>query len=381
MAETDTIPNPDLAVGAGSMPGWNQPGNRRAAFHGLQRVARYVKSFRAPRVWPLKLDMSWDIARREDVRFLTALSSFSAMVVVRDDTVLFERYAPDFGAGTAHSIMSISKTTTNLILGRLIASGRIDLSHRVDRYLPWIGPGYAAASIQQVMNMDVANDYSEDYDDPDSRCFEHEGSTGFRLMPDGSEGTMKSFIAGIGLEPGAADCRNRSGRAQYKSANTDVLALVAEAVLGRPLDEDLIAITEAAGIEGSLHVCTDRTGFPCLDGGIALTARDLARYAMIFARGGIGVDGNPVGDASFLEATRAGGVAMGAPRDWLRYSNQTNTDGTWLGHGGFGGQYMLVNPETRTACVFFSVLESRSGYDQSYYVPVIRMCEAIARQG
>jgi hypothetical protein len=29
--------------------------------------------------------------------------------------------------------------------------------------------------------------------------------------------------------------------------------------------------------------------------------------------------------------------------DWQRYSNHTVTDGQCLGHGGYGGQYMLAN--------------------------------------
>ena len=69
---------------------------------------------------------------------------------------------------------------------------------------------------------------------------------------------------------------------------------------------------------------------------------------------------------------------MPSPRDWLCYSNQTNTNGTWLGHGGYGGQYMLVNPETQTVCVFLSVLENDAAYDPSYYVRIIRMFEEIA---
>jgi hypothetical protein len=46
------------------------------------------------------------------------------------------------------------------------------------------------------------------------------------------------------------------------------------------------------------------------------------------------VDGQAVGAAAFLQVTRQGGIPMPPPRDWLRYSNQTNTDGDGLGHGG-----------------------------------------------
>ena len=55
------------------------------------------------------------------------------------------------------------------------------------------------------------------------------------------------------------------------------------------------------------------------------------------------------------------------------------TDGQCLGHGGYGGQYMLANPDTGVAVVFFSVLEDDDAYDAGYSAEVIRMAEEITR--
>ena len=380
MPQIHTHPNPDLDMNGDVLPGWNQPENRRRSFHNLQQTARYALSFRAAQVMTLKRNQSVAIADRSDVAALTALPWFSAMVVLRGAEVIFERYAPDFGPSCAHSVMSISKTVLNLLIGRLVADGKIDLGQMVDAYLPWIGPGYAKATVQQVLNMDVTNDYTEDYTDPASRCFDHERSVGYRLpLAGAAEGSMKGFLASISFAPGSSDCQNRTGIAQYRSANTDVLACIVEAVTKRPAASFYADIADAAGIEGVLNVTCDRSGFPLADGGICLTARDLARYGMIFARNGTGVNGEPIGAAAFISQTLASGVPMSSPRQWLRYSNQTNTDGHWLGHGGYGGQYLLVNPATQTVCVFFSVLENDAAYDPAYYVRIIRMFDDIAR--
>ena len=43
-------PNPDLLVGEGDRPGWNQPDRRRRAFHNMHRVFRYSLGIRAPEV-------------------------------------------------------------------------------------------------------------------------------------------------------------------------------------------------------------------------------------------------------------------------------------------------------------------------------------------
>jgi len=163
----------------------------------------------------------------------------------------------------------------------------------------------------------------------------------------------------------------------YRSANTDILAAVAEVRGGRATSAIYAGIADAAGIEGALHLITDRTGFAFANGGICMTARDLARYGLLIARSGLGVDGHGVGSEAFVSRTLAGGVPMPAPRGHLRYSNQTNTNGRWLGHGGYGGQYLLVDMESGTVGCFLSVLDNASGYEAAYYPPVIAMLEAV----
>ena len=244
-------------------------------------------------------------------------------------------------------------------------------------YLPDIGSGYAAATVQDVLDMNVINDYSEDYKDPFASVFLHEVAMGWRLPGPGTrEAPNREFVRGIR----SADVTNRSGLVQYKSANTDVIGEIAERVSGRPLRDMLIEIVEAAGLEGTFHIGTDRVGTPIINGGACLTARDLARYALLFVRGGRGVGGQQVGSRAFIEATRARkGVPYAAPRDWQRYSNHTVTDGQCLGHGGYGGQYMLANPDTGVVVVFFSVLEDAAAHDPAYSAEVIRMAEEVTR--
>ncbi|TIQ33276.1 MAG: beta-lactamase family protein, partial [Mesorhizobium sp.] len=67
-----------------------------------------------------------------------------------------------------------------------------------------------------------------------------------------------------------------------------------------------------------------------------------------------GIDGRRVGDAAFIEDTRRNAsLTFEKTRDLMRYhySRQLTTDGTWLGHSGYGGQFMLANPDTGTVVV------------------------------
>ncbi|WP_192252156.1 hypothetical protein [Mesorhizobium caraganae] len=92
-------------------------------------------------------------------------TSLAAMLlVVRYGRILYEAYGPDFGSERPHP-MSTPSTTLNLMLGRAVADGLIDVDERVGTYLPEIGTGYAEATIKAVADMNVANDFIEDYSD------------------------------------------------------------------------------------------------------------------------------------------------------------------------------------------------------------------------
>jgi CubicO group peptidase (beta-lactamase class C family) len=366
--------NPALATVGDHKACWNSPDFRRWGFHNLHLNTRYGLRLSADRVLDLEKRIDRRISEMDEVRRLTGSGIFSAMVVVRGQHVLHEAYADDFGPECPHSIMSISKTNMNLIVGSLVGDGILDLSGTVDRYLPDIGSGYADATVQQVLDMDVANDYYEDYSDPYSSSYTHEVSMGWRLpVDDEVDETQAEFLMKIASK----DTTNHSGKSLYKSANTEILGKIAEVVSGRSLRSFLIDIVEAAGVEHSLYISTDRSGTPCMNGGCSMTARDLARYGSLFVRRGAGVDGRHVGNTDFIEATLNRGVPMPEPRDALKYSNQTNTNGRWLGHGGYGGQYMLADLESGVVGVFYSVLENRGASDPEYSAEIIHMLQCI----
>lgn len=368
-----TILNPDLEVVEGKGR-WNHSDNRRSGFHNLYQLARYTLSFRAARVMQLTKRMDTRIADLDAVQRMTSLPSFSAMVVILDQHILYERYAPDFDRHSPHSIQSITKTTMNLIVGQLVEREQLDLSSAVARYIPEIGSGYANATIQHVLNMDVVNDYSEDFSNAEATYYRHEEAMGWRLPPDPArEETQREFLTHIE----SADTTNRTGHAQYKCANCDVLAWVAERASGRQLRAFLAEIVDAAGLEDAFHITTDRDGFPCVDGGACLTARDLARYFSIFVRKGKGVGGETVGNAAFIHQTLRAGVPMSPPNDWVRYSNCTMVWDQAIGHGGWGGQYAVANLETGVVGVFFSVVEDQNAIGRDYQAPIMRMLKTV----
>ena len=368
-------PNQDLVAQPGEMESWNLPVNRRASFHDLHRIIRYGFSVRAPDVLKLTSCIDARIAELGSVQQMCSSNFFSAMVVLRGEQLVYEQYAPDFAPHQAHTIMSITKTMTHLIMGRCVEDGLIDLNAKVCDYLPEIGSGYADAIIQNVLDMNIVNDYSEDYSDLHTTALLHNASMGWRLPAANVRLTSnRDFLCTIGSN----DLLNRSGEVNYKSASTDVLAWIAERVSGQALRDHLIRIVEAAGIEHTFYMSTDHTAVPNTNGGACLSPRDLARLGLIFARRGRGINGKLVGSHTFMDAARrCTGPTYPPPDNHIHYGNQLKTNGRWVGHGGWGGQLLMVDPETTTVVVFFSVLENQSASDDNHSRAIVQMAEEV----
>ena len=363
-------PNPALTVGADNKPGWNQPMGRRHGFHNAHLLFRRAVMVRSRRVLDLVPRDDQALVERVRASGLTGLAPFSALVVAEGNSLLFQAAAADFATDRPHSVQSISKMHIHLIIGELVAAGAFRLGDRMSDLLPWLGSGYAGATLQDVLDMNVANDFSEDYADPHAGCYREEEAIGFRL-PEGAEPTLREFAAGIT----GGDLVNRSGWAMYKSANTDVLTLLAAGHVY--LHQRLTAICDAAGYEGALHMSLSPEMLPALSGGGCLSARDLVRFGLLLARKGRGVSGQ-VGSVAFTDAALTRDtLRLGPKRGAVRYANHVMTNGRWIGHGGYGGQFLMADPVTGRAAAFLSVLENDSGYDTDYAAHVVAALEAI----
>lgn len=376
MRKAEWVPNADLSVDECGWPGWNQPSRRRAGFHGAHTLWRRVTMIRSRRTLVLRDDPDAAIADAVEMSGLTRHPAFSVLVVAEGDRILHEEHAEDFCTDRPHSIQSISKLHAHLIFGELASTGQVNLADPVSLYLPWIGTGYATSRLSDVLDMKVINDFTEDYDDPTSGCYAEEEALGWRLpAKPQAETTMRSFVASIKGEGATVS----TGFADYKSANSDVLTLVAAAAGEKHPLQRLEAIADAAGYEGGCYISLSPDLLPALSGGVCLSARDLARFGLLLARRGTG-DDNPgaVGDAEFTESSRTRQApALSPERDWVRYSNHLMTDGHWIGHSGYGGQFLMVDVSSGRVAAYLSVLENPSGYDGDYMTRVIRSLERI----
>ena len=371
-----SVRNPELTTLKDNKASWNLPKTRRFGYKNLHKINRYSIFLRSDLILKLNSNPNKTIAKLPLVKKMTKNKSFCSLIVGNRQNILFEKYAKDFKKNQPQTIMSITKMFVNLFIGELVTNRLIDLNKKVSHYLPKIGSGYANAKIQDVLNMNVINSYTEDYTKAYSSSFMHEPVGGWRLPKNLKNHLSQEEYLNTIKKSKNKSLINNSEYAFYKSANTDVVGLIIEKVSGRTLRDWVLSAVEAAGFEDGLYIASDRYGMPWMSGGGCLITRDFLRMGLLFARKGMGVGNRKVGSSSFLNKTifNVGPKYMNLSKDkYLYYSNSTMVSGNMIGHSGYGGQFLATNFKTGNVAAFFSVLETKSATKESYKTDMINM--------
>ena len=373
-------PNPSLVVKRDNKPKWYLPESRREGYRNLHKINRYGLLYRSDLVLKLNKKLNKKIENISSVKKMINHKYFCSLLVGKDQDILYEKYASDFTEKTPQTIMSITKIFVNLFIGDLVEKKIINLKDKISKYLPNIGTGYAEATIQDVLDMNIQNAYSEDYTDPYTSSYLHEPVCGWRLPNDLNEKIgQEEFLNKIKSNKNE-DLTNKSEFSHYKSANTDVIGLLIEKVSKKKLKDWVLDAVEAAGFEDALYIGTDRFGMPWISGGGCLISRDFLRFALLFSRKGFGVENRNVGSSSFFDQTlnNKGTKYLEFTKDkFVHYSNSVMKSGNWIGHSGLGGQFLAANLKTGIVASFFSVIDTPSGTDDNYKKDMICMMDEV----
>ena len=376
-------PNPNLVVLRDNKPKWYLPEHRRNGYRNLHKINRYGLLLRSDLVLSLAENYNYNIEKISSVQKMINHKYFCSLIVGKKQEIIYEKYAKDFSKNTPQTIMSITKMFLNLFIGELLEDNKINLNDKISSYLPNIGSGYASATIQEVLDMNLINSYSEDYNDPYTSSFLHEPVCGWRL-PNilGDVMSQEEYLNNIEAKKNK-DIKNTSNLSHYKSANTDVLGVLVEKISGKPLRDWFLKVVEAAGFEDALYMGTDRFGMPWISGGACLISRDFLRYGLLFSRKGKGVNNRKVGSEKFINDTlkNKGTKYMELSKDkFLYYSNSTMKSENWIGHSGLGGQFLAINLKTGIVASYFSVIDTKSGTDEDYKRDMINMLADIVNE-
>jgi CubicO group peptidase (beta-lactamase class C family) len=287
-------------------------------------------------------------------------SHTDAILVLRGNDIVYEEYFR-MDPNERHSIQSVSKTIVPAVLGNYVQDESVDLDKKMKEYFPDIGSGYAEATLQQVLDMDVSNNYDGNFDDLNSDAYRYEIAAGFKpdienKWPDGHRGYIKSFTS---------DDVSSTGVSQYQDPNTDIGAWILEDITGEKYYELFEEkIYQHLGAEQDAMIVLDNQGNAFAAGGWQMTLRDLARYASVWMNEGVAPDGERVIPAEWIDELRdpnKGVAYKGYEELNIRYHNQMTSGGPFVAHAGWGGQFMYADPDNKVAYVIFSSLVNPEG--------------------
>ena len=156
-----------------------------------------------------------------------------AIVVLHRGQVVYEKYFPILPADRQHIAFSVTKSFIGTLGAMLVAEGKLDPGATVARYIPELADsGFGDATVQQVLDMTTALDYSEDYADPNSSFLPYARAAGMMPLPPGYTGptSIYDFVRGI------AKSGTHGTEFHYRSPNTDVLGWLIARVTGKSPD-------------------------------------------------------------------------------------------------------------------------------------------------
>ena len=272
-----------------------------------------------------------------------------AFLVIRDDAILYEQY---FNGSSRDSIslgFSTTKSVLALLIGCAIDDGLIrSVDDPITQYLPELrGRGFEAVTLRRLLMMTSGLDYCEN----DNPFGQH---AYLYYCEDCLEHAALSFT--LGEPPGT--------RYLYKSGDNLLLAMALRRVLA---GETITAYLQRRvwnhlGMEHAGIWSTDGTmekSWCCL----AATARDFAKFGMLYLRGGQWgnkqvVSGDWVSSATTV--TEADGASWQYQFAWW-HPFRDRSHYTMVGHL---GQYVYVNPDTRVVVVRLGTSQGRLSMQQ-----------------
>ncbi|MET8427687.1 serine hydrolase [Nocardia sp. NPDC004860] len=202
----------------------------------------------------------------------------SALLVLIDGKVRYERYLLTGGPTVNWLSMSVAKSFISALVGIALEEGHIkSIEEPISDYVP-VQPGsaYDGVSIKDVLQMSSGARWNEDYNDPESDIYQ----LGLALR--GSKGGLDGFVARMVRESEPQKvCR-------YNSGETQILGALLYHATGRLVADYMHEkLVEPLGFESPGYWITDMLGVEMSFAGVNLTARDFAKLGELYRNGGM----------------------------------------------------------------------------------------------
>jgi CubicO group peptidase (beta-lactamase class C family) len=264
-----------------------------------------------------------------------------ALVVIRNDSLLFEKYWDGYSDSSLSGSFSVAKSITSLLIGAAIKEGKIkSVDEPVGTYLPEFREGLAAKlTIRHLLTMSSGSNWDESYSNPLSVTTEsyygsdlYKTATGVKIV----------------REPGTYH--------SYKSGDTELLGLILEKVSGKSVSAYASEkLWQPLGAERPAQWSTDRKNgnekaFCCFN----TNARDFARLGQLMLDSGKWKGNSIIDSAYYSQSVTACGIPDegGWPCDDYGYQWWVYPEAKGVFYArGILGQYVIVIPSKNMVIV------------------------------
>ena len=201
-----------------------------------------------------------------------------AFVVIRNDSIIYERYREGYKPSERWSSFSVAKSVASAVLGNALARGIISsLDDSVTKYLPELArnPAYHGVTLRNLMEMKSGLAYTRQSGD---------------LLKD-LRSSDAHFYYTNNMKHSLADMRREfppPASWAYKDSDVELLGWILAKTSGKPVAEQLQdEIWRRIGTEYDATFSLDHpNGLDKVSAGFNATARDYARFGRLYLNGG-----------------------------------------------------------------------------------------------
>ena len=200
-----------------------------------------------------------------------------ALLIVRNDTILLEKYYGDFSKLSPSNIFSVTKAVTALLCGIAVDEGHISISDPITRYLPELNdadPMFKRLTVEHLLDMRTGLDFQESY-----------GWNPFSKMAKlyyGNDVVSQFKKLHFKSEPGTSH--------YYNSMATALLGVAIERAVGVPFAqylEEKVWLPLDMESEAFISLDDSRHRQAKSYGGLVSNVRDLAKIGRLYLNGGM----------------------------------------------------------------------------------------------
>ena len=310
------------------------------------------KKFPSRKLEPAKKPFTYAQVELEDEPTLTAgtkkqplaqylnASNTVAFLIIRQDTIVYERYFRGRDSSSTVPSFSVAKSFTSALIGCAIEDGLIgSVTDPIIKYVPELkGRNMDDLTLRQVLMMRSGIRFNESYYNPFGDAAKY--YYGRRL---------RHYVTHMRSEkpPGS--------RFQYHSGNTQLLGLVLERALkGKTVTQYLqekVWTPLTMESPASWSIDKKKNGLEKTFCCINATARDFAKFGTLYLHGG-SWQGRQVVPASWVQESTQADKAKGDD-GWYKYQwwlTENSKQGEYMAQGTLG-QYIYVNPARQVVIV------------------------------